>query len=144
MKTQTDDLCDIVSRLLTFEPYRIVLFGSKASGTENADSDIDLLVILDSEAISQTYRERMRRRLMVRDRLREINRRVPIDLLIYTKAEYELLRRHGTSFCCEIESSGKTLYEKAKFCESAGYQTPILCTPLELMEEETYEMGPNR
>lgn len=144
MKTQTDDLCDIVSRLLTLEPYRIVLFGSQASGTENADSDIDLLVILDSEAISQTYRERMRRRLMVRDRLQKINRRVPIDLLIYTKAEYELLRRHGTSFNFEIESSGKTLYEKAKFCESAGYQTPILCTPLELMEEEIYETGPSR
>ena len=112
MKTQTNDLCEIVSRLLTFDPYRIVLFGSQASGTENADSDIDLLVIFDSEAISQTYRERMRRRLMVRDRLREINRRVPIDLLIYTKAEYELLRRHDTCFFFEIESSGKTLYEK--------------------------------
>ena len=49
---------------------------------------------------------------MVRDRLREINRRVPIDLLIYTKAEYELLRRHDTCFFFEIESSGKTLYEK--------------------------------
>ena len=113
MKTQTNDLCDIVSRLLTFDPHRIVLFGSQALGTENADSDIDLLVILNSEAISQTYRERMRRRLMVRDRLREINRRVPIDLLIYTKAEYELLRRQGTCFFTKIANSGKALYEKA-------------------------------
>lgn len=108
-----NDIRDIVSRLLTFDPYRIVLFGSYALGMENPGSDIDLLVILDSEVISQTYEERMKRRLIVRESIQEINRQVPIDLIVYTKAEYQLLQRHGTSFVNEIESSGKTLYEKA-------------------------------
>ncbi len=113
MKTRTNDIRDIVSRLLTFDPYRIVLFGSYALGMENPGSDIDLLVILDSEVISQTYEERMKRRLIVRKSIQEINKQVPIDLIVYTKAEYQLLQRHGTSFVNEIESSGKTLYEKA-------------------------------
>ncbi len=113
MKTRTNYIRDIVSRLLTFDPYRIVLFGSYALGMENPGSDIDLLVILDSEVISQTYEERMKRRLIVRKSIQEINKQVPIDLIVYTKAEYQLLQRHGTSFVNEIESSGKTLYEKA-------------------------------
>lgn len=113
MKTRTNDIRDIVSRLLTFDPYRIVLFGSYALEVEAPGSDIDLLVILDSEVISQTYEERMKRRLIVRKSIQEINRQVPIDLIVYTKAEYQLLQRHGTSFVNEIESSGKTLYEKA-------------------------------
>ena len=53
-------LDQIVSRLLTVDPYRIVLFGSLAAGMEKAESDMDLLVILDSETISQTYEERMK------------------------------------------------------------------------------------
>ena len=97
-----NDIRDIVSRLLTFDPYRIVLFGSYALGMENPGSDIDLLVILDSEVISQTYEERMKRRLIVRESIQEINRQVPIDLIVYTKAEYQLLQRHGTSFVNEI------------------------------------------
>lgn len=113
MKTRTNNIRDIVSRLLTFDPYRIVLFGSYALGVEAPGSDIDLLVVLDSEVISQTYEERMKRRLIVRKSIQEINKQVPIDLIVYTKAEYQLLQRHGTSFINEIESSGKTLYEKA-------------------------------
>jgi len=103
----------IVSRLLSVDPYRIVLFGSAASGERGAESDIDLLVILDSQAVPRTYDERMATRIAVRGRIREINRRLPIDLFVYTRAEYELLRTQGASFLSRIESSGKTLYEKS-------------------------------
>ena len=113
METGTSNIRDIVSRLLTLDPYKIVLFGSYASEGEGSGSDIDLLVILDSEVISQTYEERMNRRLKVRASVQEINKQVPIDLIVYTKAEYELLQRNGTSFQKEIESSGKTLFKKA-------------------------------
>ncbi len=33
------------------DPYKIILFGSYAKGTANQDSDIDLLVILDNNAM---------------------------------------------------------------------------------------------
>ena len=111
-KKINNSLDDIVTRLLTVDPYRIVLFGSLAAGIEMAESDIDLLVILDSETISQTYEERMEKQLMVRNSIREINKQIPIDLIVYTKAEYGLLQKHGTSFLRGIESSGRTLYEK--------------------------------
>ena len=114
MDTRTvNDLDDIVSRLRSVDPYRIVLFGSAALGERDVDSDIDLLVILDSQAVPRTYGERMAARIAVRDSIREINRRLPIDLVVYTRAEYELLREQGASFLSGIESSGKTLYEKS-------------------------------
>ena len=113
MEARTSTIHDIVSRLMTLDPYRIVLFGSVASRTEELGSDIDVLVILDSEKISQTYEERMQSRLMVRKSLLAVNKHVPIDLIVYTRGEYELLKTYGSSFLLEIESSGKTLYEKA-------------------------------
>ena len=113
METRTNYIDNIVSRLLTLDPYKIVLFGSHAIETQGEGSDIDLLVILDSEAISQTYKEKMKKKLMVRNKIIEINERVPIDLIVYTKAEYEIMVKHGSSFLKEITTSGKTLYEKA-------------------------------
>ena len=113
MEAKTSAIHDIVSRLIALDPYRIVLFGSVASGTEELGSDIDVLVILDSEKISQTYEERMHSRLMVRRSLLAVNKHVPIDLIVYTRGEYELLKKYGSSILLEIESSGKTLYEKA-------------------------------
>lgn len=113
MEAKTGVNHDIVSRLIALDPYRIVLFGSVASGTEELGSDIDLLVILDSEKISQTYEERMQSRLMVRKSLLAVNKHIPIDLIVYTKGEYEYLQGQGSSFLQEIETTGKTLYEKA-------------------------------
>lgn len=113
MNTRTTGvLDDVISYLLSVDPYRIVLFGSAAVGERGAESDIDLLVILDSQAVRRTYGQRMAARITVRDSIREINGRLPIDLVVYTRAEYDLLRKQGASFLSGIESSGKTLYEK--------------------------------
>ena len=109
---RSNTIVDIVDLLLPLDPYRIVLFGSYAKERETPESDLDLLIILDSETISQTYEDRMSRRIKVRNCIREINREIPFDLLVYTKAEYAILQRHGASFLNEIDRSGKTLYEK--------------------------------
>ena len=103
---------NIVKRLLTLDPYRIVLFGSHALDRDQPESDVDLLVILDSETISQTYQDRIHRRIAARRCILEANKKIPIDLLVYTRAEYEYLLHQGVSFLNEIEKSGKTVYEK--------------------------------
>ncbi|MCX7383706.1 MAG: nucleotidyltransferase domain-containing protein [Alphaproteobacteria bacterium] len=42
---------ELLSRVVDyFRPRRVVLFGSRARGEAGADSDIDLLVILDDDA----------------------------------------------------------------------------------------------
>jgi predicted nucleotidyltransferase len=43
-------LADITQRIVEkFQPYKVVLFGSYAYGTPNLDSDVDLLVVMDSD-----------------------------------------------------------------------------------------------
>lgn len=47
---ETTKINDIVSRIASkFNPDRIILFGSYASSTPNDNSDIDLLVIQDTD-----------------------------------------------------------------------------------------------
>ena len=85
-------------------PEKVVLFGSYANGTATPESDIDLLVILESdlrrdhrqEAISQALRPR----------------RVPIDILAYTPAEVQRCMQMPTSFVRHILTTGKVLYDR--------------------------------
>ncbi len=113
MNTQTKYIEAIVSRLVGLDPYKIVLFGSQATGKPTEDSDIDLLVVLNSSIVSKTYEERIQKSLSVRDLILDINEQVPIDLLVYTKAEYEIIENAHTSFINEINNNGIVLYEKA-------------------------------
>ena len=113
MSLQPNILDSIVSRLIQLEPYKIVLFGSRAVGQTEPDSDIDLLVVLDSEAVSRTYQQKMEKRLSVRNRILEFSNAVAVDLVVYTKAEYRILEEANASFLKEIHNTGKTLYEKS-------------------------------
>ena len=79
-------LKQIVNRLKPADPYKIVLFGSHAKGTATSDSDIDLMVILDSQSIAKSYDERMKNKLYMRRLLRDINYKQPMDILVYSRA----------------------------------------------------------
>jgi predicted nucleotidyltransferase len=104
---------EILRNLKQLDPYKIVLFGSYARGAFSEGSDLDLLVVLDSPTIAQSYDERMKNKLLVRRNIYELSKQVPIDLAVYTKGEYDLIAAHKTSFYHEINRTGKVLYEKA-------------------------------
>lgn len=55
---QSDNcLAEIVRRLVkTFNPVRIYLFGSKASGESGQDSDYDLMVLVNDEEATPAIR----------------------------------------------------------------------------------------
>ena len=110
MNTSAEYIEEIVEKLLCLDPYRIVLFGSRASETCTESSDFDFLIVLDSDALPQTYQEKMRKKLLVRDQLMDINEHVPIDLIVYTRAEYDILEKNNASFLKEIQKTGKILY----------------------------------
>jgi uncharacterized protein len=103
----------ITDALQQIDPYKIILFGSAASGNLHEDSDIDIIVVLNNETIPQTYDEKMKLKLSVRRALREINKRVPIDTLTYTKKEYELILNNKNSFFQEVDLTSRIIYEKA-------------------------------
>src|SRR6056297_2282327 len=113
MKNAQEYLDQIKIRLKEIEPYKIILFGSVAMGNSDVESDIDLIVILDSEKVSQNYEEKMHNKMLVRKAIRDISEEIPIDLLVYTKKEFEIIMNNKNSFFREIEMQGKVLYEKA-------------------------------
>ena len=91
----------------------IVLFGSLNSQNFSKYSDIDLLIILDVDEIPKTYEEKMKLKLELRKSIRHINRKIAIDMLVYTKKEYEIIKKEKSVFIEEIINTGKKVYEKA-------------------------------
>ena len=104
---------DLVSSLKSSDPYKIILFGSYANGNPNENSDIDIMVILDNDHVSKTYEERLNKKIFIRNLIIEINRKIPIDVLVYSKEELNMIKNHGNYFIDEIEKTGKVIYEKA-------------------------------
>jgi predicted nucleotidyltransferase len=103
----------LISSLQPSDPYKIMLFGSYVNGNPNEHSDIDIMVILDNNHVSTTYKERLNKKLFVRKLVLEINREIPLDILVYSKEELNILKKRGNYFIDEIEKTGKVIYEKA-------------------------------
>lgn len=112
MEDKKKCITEIVKKIKQINPYKIILFGSYAHGVYSEDSDIDLLVLLDSSEIAKNYEEKMRNKLLVRRNIYELSKKVPIDLIVYTKGEYEIISESRNSFYNEIKNTGKVLYEK--------------------------------
>ena len=107
-----EKISKITESLRKISPYKIILFGSYLGDRQREDSDVDLLVILDSEDVPKTYEEKMENRLFVRRSVYDCNREIPIDLFVYTKGEYDIVSSQQGSFLSKIEKVGRVLYEK--------------------------------
>jgi predicted nucleotidyltransferase len=98
-------LPEAVARLAAeLNPEQVILFGSHAYGTPTPDSDVDLLVILDTDA-SATERYLAVSRLLY-------PRPFPADILVRTPAEIEKALNANDFFIREIVSQGRVLYER--------------------------------
>jgi predicted nucleotidyltransferase len=104
-----DRISEIRQQLKALSPYKAILFGSRASEVATAESDIDLVIVLDVEGMPKSFSERMKNHSRVRSQLRSINREVPMDVLVYTKAEWHKLIELNTSFAREILRTGKAI-----------------------------------
>lgn len=89
--------------------YKAILFGSYAYRKPHDDSDIDLLVILDKNGISNNYKKILENKKTISKQLRVLRKKVPIDLLVYTKDEWKILQDCKTSFFKQIEREGIAL-----------------------------------
>ena len=85
-------------------PEKIILFGSHAYGTPTPDSDVDLLVIMETTA------SRKERYLAVSRLLRP--RLFPVDILVKTPDEIRRALNRGDFFIREILTRGRILYER--------------------------------
>ena len=87
-------------------PEKVIVFGSYAHGAPDRDSDIDLIVVLDSNAVPKTYHDRMTNRLRVRRALDALNCDYALDVLVYTLPEWKRFQDSGSAFSKEIARRG--------------------------------------
>ena len=87
----------------TFHPQKIIIFGSVASGTAHSDSDIDLLVIMETDK-KEPYRS-----VPVAISVGHIF--IDKDIIVITPQEYESRKNDEKSMIYQIDKTGKVAYE---------------------------------
>lgn len=91
----------------TLKPEKIILFGSYAYGKPTPDSDVDLLVIMNTRA------RQIDRYLAVSNLL--VPREFPVDIIVKTPQEIRAeLKKKGNFFMREVLSKGKVVYERRR------------------------------
>lgn len=101
----------IIEKLKPLNPHKVILFGSYAEGINTKDSDIDLLVVTNDDFIPQNFREKLNIKLKIACEIEELRRKVPIDLLVYTKPMFAKFLALDSMFCREILNKGIVIYE---------------------------------
>lgn len=106
-RTLADIVPLAVAQIATaLDPVEIILFGSVARGEDGADSDIDLLVVLDAVQPSD------KRKIMAAAR-RAITVAAPFDILITDPAEIVARRDYVGSILYWPLREGKSVYRRA-------------------------------
>jgi predicted nucleotidyltransferase len=94
---------DFKNRLVEiYQPEKVILFGSYASGKVHADSDVDILVILSFEGKNPVKSAEI---------LNRIDPRFPIDLIVRTPEQVRERQKNNDFFIKEIIEKGVILYE---------------------------------
>src|SRR4051812_48704350 len=84
-----------------FQPQRIILFGSYARGDHTPDSDVDLLIVMES-------RGRHRPSRAIRQ---HVPCQFPVDLIVLSEKRLRQRVASGDCMLAEAVAQGKTVYE---------------------------------
>lgn len=95
-----NDTLSVLEQLRKLSPQAIILFGSAARGEMKKDSDLDFLVVIDSD---KPFTDRMR------DIRTQIKTNTPLDLIVLTPQEVRELPKKSTFFS-QVIKEGKLLY----------------------------------
>ena len=102
IKKELDEIITIIRKT---NPEKIYLFGSRASGESNEQSDIDLIIVAPSDERPLDRRMELRRMLI------EYDRRIGLDLLVYTPDEFNMLAKEPSSFIFSVVKQGVKVYD---------------------------------
>jgi len=102
-KSFSKQINELVEQIIAgYRPQKMILFGSQLQGKADKHSDVDLLIIKD------TTTRRTRRR---EEALLDVQRSIPVDLIIVTPEEMEILLKNQAPFITEIVEKGTVVYD---------------------------------
>ena len=92
----------IKNKILEIAPEaKIILFGSRATGTNRVDSDYDLLVQVEGE-----MDVRQKRKIAISMRKALSDYEIPLDIIVQTKKDFEYRLKDNHYFVSEVNNSG--------------------------------------
>lgn len=113
----------IVQKIVThLAPEQIILFGSRARGEADEDSDLDLFIIQNGATSNRELRRQIDRLLL--------GRRFAVDIIVRKQEEVQRNLEDGNPFYTHhIFREGRVLYERPT--QVAGGNTPRVGSPRE-------------
>lgn len=106
MTGNAEIITKIVNKIKSeYQPEKIILYGSYAYGKPDRNSDIDLLII------KETDERPIDRRIQVR-KIADIRLAIAFSPFVMTSKEIKYCLNRGDQFIEEIMNKGKVLYEK--------------------------------
>jgi len=97
-----EELERILQSLRPYGPQKVILFGSFARGDDHGLSDVDLLIIKETD---RPFVERIGEVLALCDTV------LPIEPLVYTPEELARMMEEGNPFIEQVLREGKVIYE---------------------------------
>ncbi len=101
-KNQIDDILNKIIK--NYDPEKIYIFGSYATKTANENSDLDILIIKNTES-SFFNRIREVRKLIQPQSL-------PVDIITYTPIEFNEKKELVNHIAYIVSKEGKLVYER--------------------------------
>jgi predicted nucleotidyltransferase len=87
-------------------PEKVILFGSLVSDNPAPDSDVDLVIIQETDLDFFERTRGLRSYLM--------HLRVPMDIIVFTPAEWERQKDRVGWLAYEVNRTGRVLYESGR------------------------------
>lgn len=95
-------LASLIDAIKSYRPERVILFGSAARGDTDIQSDLDVIVIKETD-------EPFTNRLEAMANL--CPQGVHADILVYTPGELQTMLAEGNPFITQALQEGKVIYE---------------------------------
>jgi predicted nucleotidyltransferase len=95
----------VVQALKGYEPEKVILYGSFARGDHHAGSDLDLIVVKETD---RPFTDR------ICDVLRLCRSRIPVEPLVYRPSEIAAMLARGNDFLETALKEGIVLYEQQR------------------------------
>lgn len=102
LRTEANRITKILVQ--NYKPQRVILFGSTARGDDKLESDLDILVIKNT---NKNYFDR------IFEAMKYVNTDKSVDMMVFTPKEFEKAQNEKRVFIKQVLKYGVNLYEQA-------------------------------